>query len=133
MDPCFRIPVDDLQDLFDGATLVEAMLVALDHMQVNFVTVSSSGLRKFRRNTISFPQDLSGFAQRHGLMKTFRPGDRVNSVRGLGADPRDPDRPVRRVTEASVEERERGMPRTWGVPSFFPRGFRSGFRTACSG
>ena len=31
----------------------------------------------------------------------------MNSVRGLGDNPRDPDRPVRRVTEASVEERER--------------------------
>ena len=126
MDPCFRF-TDELQKLFDGATLVEAMLVALDHMQVNFVTVSSSGLRKFRRNTISFPQDVPGFAQRHRFGGTYRPGDRVNSVRGLGDNPRDPDRPVRRVTEASVEERERGMPRTWGVPSFFPRGFRSGF------
>ena len=55
MDPCFRCPFHDLQDLFAGATIVEAMLVTLDHMQVNFVTVSSSGLRKFRRNTISFP------------------------------------------------------------------------------
>ncbi len=64
MDPCFRFPWDDLKDLFDGATLVEAMLVALEHMQVNFVTVSSSGLRKFRRNTLSFPQDIAGFAQR---------------------------------------------------------------------
>ena len=106
MDPCFRFP-DELQKLFDGATLVEAMLVALDHMQVNFVTVSSSGLRKFRRNTISFPQDVPGFVQRHRLGGTYRPGDRVNSVRGLGDNPRDPDRPVRRVTEASAEERER--------------------------
>ena len=31
----------------------------------------------------------------------------MNSVRGLGDNPRDPDRPVRRVTEATVEERER--------------------------
>ena len=50
MDPCFRFPVDDLQWLFDQATMVEAMLVALEHMQVNFVTVSTTGLRKFRRN-----------------------------------------------------------------------------------
>ena len=34
MDPCFRFPIHDrtLQDLFEGATLVEAMLVALDCM-----------------------------------------------------------------------------------------------------
>ena len=69
MDPCFRFPVDDLEDLFSHATLVESMLVALEHMQVNFVTVSRSGLRKFRRNTLSFPQDLATFAQRLDLMK----------------------------------------------------------------
>ena len=50
MDPCFRFPVDDLKELFDGATVVEAMLVALEHMQVNFVTVAR-GLRKFRRSS----------------------------------------------------------------------------------
>ena len=64
MDPCFRFPADDLQWLFDQATMVEAMLVALEHMQVNFVTVSTTGLRKFRRNTLSFPQDIMTFAQR---------------------------------------------------------------------
>ena len=69
------------------------MLVALDHMQVNFVTVSSSGLRKFRRNTISFPQDVFGFAQRHRFGGTYRPGDRVNSVRGLGENSRIPTGP----------------------------------------
>ena len=57
MDPWHRFPrdaKDELKTLFDGATLVEAMLVALDHMQVNFVTISSTGLRKFRRNTLRF-------------------------------------------------------------------------------
>ena len=39
MDPCFRFPADDLQWLFDQETVVEAMLIALEHMQVNFVTV----------------------------------------------------------------------------------------------
>ena len=29
MDPCFRFPYQDLNDLFAGATVVEAMLVAL--------------------------------------------------------------------------------------------------------
>jgi hypothetical protein len=32
MDPCFRFPSDDLQELFDGATMIEGMLVALEHM-----------------------------------------------------------------------------------------------------
>ena len=91
MDPCFRFPADDLRDLFEGASIVEAMLVALEHMQVNFVTISSTGLRKFRRNTLSFPQDLPSFAQRLQLMKNYRPNDRVNSIRGLGQDPKNPD------------------------------------------
>ena len=65
MDPLFRFPtgpMDDLKRLFDYATLTEAMLVALDHMQVNFVTISSSGFRKSPRNTLWFPQDLRGSA-----------------------------------------------------------------------
>ena len=105
MDPCFRFPVDDLQWLFDQATVVEAMLIALEHMQVNFVTVSATGLRKFRRNTLSFPQDVVSFAQRLDLMKQYRPGDRVNSVRGPGQDPRNPDREVKKAVQATDEER----------------------------
>ena len=107
MDPCFRFPQEDFGELFAGATLVEAMLVALDHMQVNYVTICSTGLRKFRRNTLSFPQDIVGFAQRHQLTKGYRVNDRVNSVRGPFNDPRNPHRPVRRVTDATDEERER--------------------------
>ena len=106
MDPCFRFPWHDLKDLFDGATVVEAMLVALDHMQVNFVTVST-GLRKFRRNTLSFPQDLPRFAHRLQLMKNYRVGDRVNSSRGFGVDARNPDREVRRATSATEQERDK--------------------------
>ena len=44
MDPCFRFPADELRELFDGATLVESMLVALQHMVVTFITVGKSGL-----------------------------------------------------------------------------------------
>ena len=103
MDPCFRFPFDDLQDLFDGATMVESMLVALEHMQVNFVTVSRTGLRKFRKNTISFPQDFASFALRHGMMKGYEPGDRVNSVRGRGHDI---NREIRKAVHSTEEERE---------------------------
>ena len=98
MDPCFRFPWHDLQDLFATATVTEAMLVALDHMQVNFVTIASTGLRKFRRNTLSFPQDVPLFAEKLDLMKGYRINDRVNSARGMGDDPRNPDREVRRAT-----------------------------------
>ena len=107
MGPCFRFPWHDLESLFAEATLVEAMLVALDHMQVNFVRVSSTGMRKFRRSTLSFPQDLPRFAERLQLMKGFRVKDRVNSARGFGVDPLNPDRAVRPVTGATDEEREK--------------------------
>merc|ERR1712032_1238046 len=107
MDPCFRFPRDDLQDLFDNATVTEAMLVALEHMQVHYVRVSASGFRKFRRNTLSFPQDIFAFARRHDLLKNFRPGDRVDSCRGALGDVRDPDRPERKATSATTDERGR--------------------------
>ena len=83
--------------------MVESMLVALEHMQVNFVTVSRTGLRKFRKNTISFPQHFASFAQRHGLMKRYAPPDRVNSVRGPG---RDENRPIRKALDCTEEERK---------------------------
>ena len=42
MDPCFRFAYDDLQALFDGATVIEGMLVALEHMQINVFSCSST-------------------------------------------------------------------------------------------
>ena len=107
MDPCFRFPWHDLQDLFAKATVTEAMLVSLDHMQVNFVQVSTTGLRKFRRNTLSFPQDVARFSEKLDLMKGYRVDDRVNSARGIGVDPRNPDREVLRATGGTPEEREK--------------------------
>ena len=105
MDPCFRFPVDDLRELFEQATVVEAMLVALDHMQVNFVTIRVSGLQKFRRNVISFPQDVASFAARHGMMKQYILGDRVNSRRGPYGDLNDPNRGVREAIHGTDEDR----------------------------
>ena len=92
MDPVFRFPHEELQDLFDQASVIEAMLLALEHMQVSFVTVARAGLHKFRQNVISFPQDVPTFAMRAGLLQRYQKRDRVNSVRGPG-DQR--DRPVR--------------------------------------
>ena len=40
-------------------------------------------------------------------MKNYRVGDRVNSVRGVGQDPRNPDRPVKKAVHATDEERSR--------------------------
>ena len=86
MDPCFRFPYDDLQELFDGATLIEGMLVALEHMQIYFVSCTAIGLQKFHRNVISFPQVSSAFVLQHGLGRGYRVSDRVNSSRGPGED-----------------------------------------------
>ena len=88
MDPIFTFPRDELQGLFDQASLVEEMLVALEHMQVNMVTVKGrgTGLARFKKNVISFVQDTLGFAQRHSMLREFRVHDRVNSTRGPGAE-----------------------------------------------
>ena len=86
MDPVFTFPADELQHLFDSATVIEAMLVALDHMQVTYVTVGS-GLQKFKKNVISFPQDTAFFVKRAGLRPChYKAGDKVNSRKGPGAD-----------------------------------------------
>ena len=103
MDLVFRFPHEELQDLFDQATVIEAMLLALEHMQVSFVTIARTGLHKFRRNVISFPQDLATFAMRAGLLQRYKATDRVNSVRGPG-DQR--DRPVK-YAYARHAEREK--------------------------
>ena len=106
MDPCFRFPVDDLRELFEHATVVEAMLVGLDHMQVNFVTIQKSGLQKFRRNVISFPQDVASFAARHGMMKQYKVDDRINSRRGPYGDLTDPSRAIREAVHGTEEDRQ---------------------------
>ena len=41
------------------------------------------------------------------LMKNYHVGDRVNSVRGVGREPWNPDREAKKVTSATAEERER--------------------------
>ena len=88
--------------LFREATDIEAMLVALEHMQINWITVNRTRLHKFFRNCISFPQDIATFFGRYGVLCQYRVDDRVNSSRGPGADV---ERPPRQP--ASPEERER--------------------------
>ena len=61
MDPCWTFPDQELADLFRYATSTEAMLVALEHMQVSWVTVYRTHLHRFKKNVISFPQDSVGF------------------------------------------------------------------------
>jgi len=102
MDPCWNFPHEELRDLFASATVNEAMFIALEHMQLDFVTVRSTGLRKFRKNIISFPQDLRKTVVQHGMLREFKICDRVNSVRGPGEDL---ERQPKRAQDASDEER----------------------------
>ena len=79
--PCYRFPWHDLADLFASATVTEARFIALEHMQIDSVIVSSTGLRKFRKNIISFPQSVVRAVRRHRLLtQNVRHGD---SIEGL--------------------------------------------------
>ena len=61
------------------------MLVALEHMQVSWVTVYRTHVHRFKTNVISFPQDsVVFFLYRMGVLQQYRVGDRVNSVHGPG-------------------------------------------------
>ena len=101
-DPNYQFPEKYLE-LFQMATTTEAMLVSLEHMQVHYTTVSRSGLSKFRRNVISFPQDVAGIARRLRLLEGYRVGDRVNSTRGPGENR---DRERKHVSTATKEEKQ---------------------------
>ena len=82
MDPCWKFPHEELRDLFMQCTLTESMLVSLEHMQVSYVTIQRTRLNKFRKNVISFPQEIGSFFARMGALRQYRVGDRVNSNRG---------------------------------------------------
>ena len=86
MDPCWRFPHQEFADLFAEASLTEATFVALEHMQIDMVTVRTTRLQKFRKNIISFPQDLRSFVKQQGVLAHFKVDDRENSVRGEGDD-----------------------------------------------
>ena len=85
MDPCWKFPWDDLSDLFLSLTTTEWMLLALEHMQVNVLTLWRTHLNKFRKNCVSFPQDSGAFFARMHALKGFRVGDRVN-VKAISSD-----------------------------------------------
>ena len=105
MDPWWNFPKMVWDSYYSKATVTEACLVSMDFMQVNFCHASSF-LHVFRKNTISFPQDIGSFFARMGAMKQFRVGDRVNSVRGPGEDAGNPERPPRLWTDASANEQK---------------------------
>jgi hypothetical protein len=91
MDPCWKFPMEELGDSFKSCSIVEACLVALEHMEVSYVTIYKSRLHKFRKNVISFPQCIGPFFGSHGALCQFRVDERVNSNRGPGADARGVD------------------------------------------
>ena len=106
MDPVCMFPHDELAALFQAAALTDSCLIALEHMQVTFVTASKrTRLSKFRKNVISFAQDVPAFAQRVGLMCRFELGDRVNSKLGPGTALHTTEGRLKHVISASDHEK----------------------------
>ena len=68
----------EFQDLFRTATVVEEMLVALNHMQVDVCYLRRSGLTGFRKNIISFPQDSVELKNFNTFWSNLKTGDIVN-------------------------------------------------------
>ena len=76
---------------FQHATVVEAMVVALQHMQISVCTMrgfsGKSGLSCFRKNIICFPQELLELQQLQELMSNLSPNDAVDvAIKEPGAD-----------------------------------------------
>ena len=79
--PLYNFPATDRvtilnctkQQLFEQATILESMLVALSHMQVSVCMfdgrAGSSGVTRFRKNNICFPQRLNEL-QQHDIFLT---------------------------------------------------------------
>ena len=90
-DPLAGFPATDpvqlldmqLHDLFRQATVLEAMLVSLNHMQVCVCTyeqrwAARTGLSRFRKNIIAFPQHVSDLQQHMSFVEGVRENDVVN-------------------------------------------------------
>ena len=101
MDPLMGYPDDvalrkHLHYYFKNATMLESMLVALHHMQVDTCHFQrrrggEPGLPLFRKNIISFPQELLEIKQLHHFFSNLSPNDVVNCTVALAGDtiPRD--------------------------------------------
>ena len=68
----------EFQYLFENATVVEEMLVALNHMQVDVCYLRRTGLSGFRKNIISFPQDAVELTNLKTFWTNLKVGDIVN-------------------------------------------------------
>ena len=83
----------ELRACFDQATVVEEMLVALLHMQVDVCYMRQgrrrqyNGLPAFRKNIIAFPQELSEVKQLLHFWTSVEVGDLVNVHPAAGSSP----------------------------------------------
>ena len=80
-----RVDVLDItyQQLFEHATVCEAMRVAILHMQVNVCMfegrqVSRTGITRFRKNIICFPQHVSDLQQHIDFTNSVAVNDILN-------------------------------------------------------
>ena len=81
----------EVRALFAQASIVESMLVALSHMQVNVCTFESradsrTGITRFRKNIISFPQRLSELQQHLSFVSSVSENDIINVILSAGSD-----------------------------------------------
>ena len=81
----------EMRRVFAQATVLEAMLVSLNHMQVSVCTFTTSarsrtGLPNFRKNIISFPQKLSDLQQHLAFVSSLAANDIVNVRVPSGTD-----------------------------------------------
>ena len=74
----------EFQYLFENATVVEEMLVALNHMQVDVCYLRRTGLSGFRKNIISFPQDAVELKNLRTFWTNLTVGDIVNVSQAEG-------------------------------------------------
>ena len=89
----------ELHELFNQATVVEEMPVALNNMQVSVCTFQGredtrTGITRFRKNIISFPQRVSELQQQLQFVSSVAPGDVVNIFTGCAAEPLAPLSPA---------------------------------------
>ena len=70
----------EINHIFNHATVVEEMLIALNHMQVSVCTVgrARTGVSMFRKNIISFPQELNELKHMEAFLSNATRGDIVN-------------------------------------------------------
>jgi len=99
---------DEIQQLFNQATVTEACLVSLEHMSVHIHRVMKvGGINRFTKNCISFAQDIQTWFVQAGLLRPFREGDPVNSSRGPRGDLRDARRAPVMAEDATAADRKR--------------------------